>query len=79
MKYFHLIANGKHRKKKKIQLEQDEGTIVGEENLRFYITNFYKTLFGAPATNNFSLREDLVAVIPQLSVEENNVLIARGK
>jgi hypothetical protein len=29
-KYFHLIANGKHRKKKKIQLEQDEGTIVGE-------------------------------------------------
>ena len=31
-KYFHLIANGKHRKKKKIQLEQDEGTILGEEN-----------------------------------------------
>ena len=27
-KYFHLIANGKHRKKKIFQLEQDEGTIV---------------------------------------------------
>jgi hypothetical protein len=27
-KYFHLIANRKHRKKKKFQLEQDEGTIV---------------------------------------------------
>jgi hypothetical protein len=33
-KYFHLIADGKHRKKKKFQLEQDEGTIVGEENLK---------------------------------------------
>jgi hypothetical protein len=28
-KYFHLIANGKHRKKKIFQLEHDEGTIVG--------------------------------------------------
>jgi hypothetical protein len=35
-KYFHLIANGKHRKKKIFQLEQDEGTIVGEENLKIY-------------------------------------------
>ena len=27
--FFHLIANGKHRKKRIFQLEQDEGTIVG--------------------------------------------------
>ena len=26
--FFHVIANGKHRMKKIIQLEQDEGTIV---------------------------------------------------
>jgi hypothetical protein len=38
MKYFHLIANGKHRRKKIYQLEQKEGTIVGEENLKVYIT-----------------------------------------
>jgi hypothetical protein len=37
-KYFHLIANGKHRKKKIFQLEQDEGTIVGESNIRMFIT-----------------------------------------
>jgi hypothetical protein len=37
-KYFHLIANGKHRKKRIFQLEQEEGTIVGEENLRVYIS-----------------------------------------
>ena len=33
MRYFHLIANGKHRKKRILQLEQDEGMIVGEANL----------------------------------------------
>ena len=43
-KYFHLIANGKHRKYKKIQLEQDEGTIVGSENLKVYITEYYKKI-----------------------------------
>ena len=41
-KYFHLIANGKHRKKKIFQLEQDEGTTVGGDNLKVYITEFYK-------------------------------------
>jgi hypothetical protein len=39
-----LIANGKHQKKKKIQLEQQEGTIVGDDNLRVYITEFYKKI-----------------------------------
>jgi hypothetical protein len=33
-KYFHLVANGKHRKKKIFQLEQDEGIIVGQDNLK---------------------------------------------
>jgi hypothetical protein len=41
-KYFRLIANGKHRKKKKIQLEQEEGMIFGDENLKTYITEYYK-------------------------------------
>ena len=27
--FFHMIANGKHRKKRIFQLEQDEGTIIG--------------------------------------------------
>jgi hypothetical protein len=27
---------------KKFQLEQDEGTIVGEDNLKVYITEYYK-------------------------------------
>ena len=47
-KYFHMIANGKHRRKRIFQLEQDDGTIVGQQNLKVYITEFYKKLFGAP-------------------------------
>jgi hypothetical protein len=47
-KYFHLVANGKHRRKKIFQLEQDEGTIVGQDSLKVYITEYYKNLFGPP-------------------------------
>jgi hypothetical protein len=74
MKYFHLIANGKHRKKNFFQLEQDEGTIVGQENLKVFITEYYKKLFGAPAKSNFSMRKDTTSNIPQLSDVENNLL-----
>ena len=73
-KYFHLIANCKHRKKKIFQLEQDEGTIVGDDNLKVYITEYYKRLFGEPIKNNFSLREDLIDDIPQINAEENDIL-----
>jgi hypothetical protein len=74
-KYFHLIANRKHRRKKKFQLEQDEGTIVGEENLKFYITEYYKRLFGAPTKKFISLDETMTHDIPQLSNEENEILV----
>jgi hypothetical protein len=36
------IAYEKHRKKKIFQLEQDERTIVGESNIRMFITEYYK-------------------------------------
>jgi hypothetical protein len=57
-KYFHLIANGKHRKTRIFQLEQDEGTIVGQYNLKAFITEYYKKLFGATEINHFSMREE---------------------
>ena len=75
-KYFHLIANGKHRRKKIFQLEQDEGTIVGQENLKTYISEYYKSLFGAPSNGDITLDESRVNDIPQLSSSENNILIA---
>ena len=47
-RYFHSVANGRHRKKRIYSLVQDEGTIEGHEQLKSYITNYYKGLFGAP-------------------------------
>jgi mannosylglycoprotein endo-beta-mannosidase len=41
-KYFHMVANGRHRKTKIVQLEQEERTIVGDSNLQNYITDYYK-------------------------------------
>jgi hypothetical protein len=62
-----LIANGKHRKKKIFQLEQQEGIIVGEDNLKVYITEFYKKLFGAPSPTNISLVAEEYQDITQIS------------
>ena len=67
-RYFHSIANGRHRKKRIHSLVQDEGTIEGQEQLKSYITNYYKGLFGAPAEGNFTLDESRTADIPQVSV-----------
>lgn len=73
-KYFHLVASGKHRKTIIFSPEQEEGTIVGDENLKKYITKYYRGLFGEPDKNNFSMIESLTEVIPQVSQLENNIL-----
>ena len=62
--FLHMIANGKHRKKKIIQLEQDEGTIMGHENLKAYISNYYKQLFGPPEASTVALDESVIGDIP---------------
>jgi len=72
--FFHLVANGKHRKQHIFRLEQEDGIIVGDTNLKNYITNYYKNLFGQPEANNFSLVESRIEDIPQVSAEENIML-----
>jgi mannosylglycoprotein endo-beta-mannosidase len=44
--FFHLVANGKHRKHHIYQLENDQGVIIGDEQLKSHITQYYKNLFG---------------------------------
>ena len=56
-KYFQLIAHGRHRKKCIHSLQQDEGQIEGQEELKKYITSYYKSLFGAPDEGNVTLDE----------------------
>lgn len=73
-RYYHMIANGKHRKTRIFQLEQEEGIIKGDVQLRKYITRYYKKLFGPPEENNFSMMESRKEDIPQVSSEENEIL-----
>jgi hypothetical protein len=73
-KYFHLIANGKHRKTRIFQMQHEESIIEGDEALREYATNYYKDLFSAPTENSFTLDETRVDDINQVTVEENNLL-----
>lgn len=40
--YFQLMANGKHSKTRIFRLEQKEGIIDREDNLKQYITKYYK-------------------------------------
>jgi hypothetical protein len=41
-KYSQMMANGKHRKKRMFSLDHKNGKIEGQENLKNYITSFYK-------------------------------------
>jgi len=54
-KYFHQVANGKHRKTHIFRLEQEEGLIRGDAELKSFITRYYKSLFGAPDSSYVSL------------------------
>jgi hypothetical protein len=50
---------------------QDNVTIEGHDQLRSYITNYYKGLFGELKEDNFSMDESRTDDIPHVSVEEN--------
>jgi hypothetical protein len=63
-RYFHNVANGRHRKKLIHSLTQDEGTIEGQKELKSYITNYYEVLFGDPKEGNFSMAETQTNNIP---------------
>jgi hypothetical protein len=73
-RYFHSVANGRPRKKLIHSLVQEEVTIEGHEQLKSYITSYYKGLFGASEELDVSLGESRIDDIPQVSVEENDIL-----
>src|SRR3954469_3015910 len=73
-KYFHNVANDRHRKKSIYALNQDEGMIEGHEQLKAYITSYYKGLFDAPAEDILFMDESRTEDITQVSNEENTFL-----
>ena len=73
-KYFQLIANGKHRKKEDILITRWNHIIRGDEELKKYITTYYKGLFGPPDNNDFNLDVTWIDDIPQVTDNENEIL-----
>jgi hypothetical protein len=71
-----MVANGKRRKTRIFRLEQDEGTVEGEEQLMSYITKYYKNLFGSSEVGRISLNESLVEDIPQVTSTESEMLVS---
>jgi mannosylglycoprotein endo-beta-mannosidase len=76
-RFFHVVANGKHRKQQIYRLEDDNVVVVVSfDRLKSHITNYYKNLFGIPEQTEIALLQDQIHDIPQVSDEENEVLIA---
>jgi hypothetical protein len=60
--------------KRIFQLEEDGQIIYGDEQLKSYITEYYRYLFRNMEEDQFSLDERLIYDIPQVSQEENEFL-----
>jgi hypothetical protein len=75
-RYFHSVASERHRKKLIYSLIQDEDVIEGHEQLKSYITSYYKDRFGAPVESEVTLDETRIDDIPQVSLEKNMLLTA---
>jgi hypothetical protein len=69
-RFFHLVANGKHRKQRIFKLENDQGVVVGDDCLKSHITNYYKNLFGTLEASGISLIENQILDISQVTQEE---------
>jgi mannosylglycoprotein endo-beta-mannosidase len=73
-KYYHLLANGRHRKTRIFQLEDDNNIISGDAQLKEHITSYYKNLFGPSPDSQIMLDESQSDDIPQVSQLENEYL-----
>jgi hypothetical protein len=62
---FHGVANGRYRKKLIHSIVLDVGTIEGHDQLKKYITNYYKNLFSNQEEGKFSMDESQIDDIPR--------------
>jgi hypothetical protein len=74
-KYFHLLANGRHRKTRIFQLQDGSQNICGDLELKKHITLYYKGLFGPPEESAVYMDDGRRDDIPQVTDEENRVLV----
>jgi hypothetical protein len=76
-KYFHHLANGRHRKTRMFQLQDGENVISGDDDLNKRITTYYKGLFGRPEESSIILDAGCTEDIPQVTEEENHILVEK--
>jgi hypothetical protein len=74
-KYFHLLANGHHRKTRIFQLPDGDNIISGDEELKKHITTYYRGLFVRPEESSITLDCGCRDDIPQVTLEENRILV----
>jgi hypothetical protein len=74
---FHSVANGRHGKKLIHSLTQDEGMVEGYGQLKTYITNYYKNLFGDLDEGNFSMDESRIDDIPRTKLRRISICLIR--
>ena len=72
--FFHKCANGRKRKPTITSLEDGERIISDLEELKTYITTFYKKLFGEEETANIHLTEEIRSHQEKVSTTENERL-----
>jgi hypothetical protein len=57
------------------QLQDGSHNICGDPELKKYISSYYKVLFGSPEENSIRMDERRRDDIPQVTKEENRVLV----
>jgi hypothetical protein len=75
-KYFQLLANGKHRKTCIFQLQEGNHVIKGDEQLKTYITEYYKKPIWATKRGRCPPKRYRRDDIIQVSDEDNENLTA---
>jgi hypothetical protein len=74
-KYFHLLANGRHRKTRIYQLQEGDNLIHGDNESKQHITRYYKGLFGRLEESSVRLDPSHMDDIPQVTANENRILV----
>jgi hypothetical protein len=74
MKYFHMVANGKHKKSQIFELLDGDRTIREMNHLSLILRTITKNLFYPSDGGHFSLEEDGRSNITQISLEDNEKL-----
>jgi hypothetical protein len=73
-KYYHLLANGRHRKTRIFQAEDGDSILTSDAQLKEHITSYYKNMFGPSEDSLLSLDESRIEDIPHVSDLENEFL-----